>query len=393
MASQESSKSEWLFTKRALYRSGAFTINNPIAFLPQQAKNNALHTTSTGELEEPQGLTGDEAKKIYEDIVYSKGQTESSKKTRTSNKLATVIRAKETLTKLRRKSSSHLSSSKNHVKSNPPLSVAKLFLSAQLGDVKTLEQGLMAGCDVNTTDHYNWSLLMTAACAGHLPVVQLLLKYGAKWRDIRDQRGFDAVDLAAMGGHSDIVEILSPSQLPAADSSNNVCSSRKRLHSALDKESSFYCEVCVMEVTESVTDHNLSTVHQFNSQLHSADIPYSIPQSNKGFQLMIKRGWNPVKGLGPCEQGTRQPIKTVLKSDRQGLGSERKQKARVTHFASFDKSAIQCSSKRTRSISRRQDEEMDTPRLSKRARHDALQKDKQWEVDMRRYLSSDDHIY
>ena len=387
MVSQESSRREWLFTKRALYRSGAFTINNPISFLPQQVKDNAI--PSTHGPEEPQGLTGDEAKKIYEDIVYSKGQTENTKKTRTSNKKsATVIR---TLTKLRRKSNSRLGSSKTHVKSNPPLSVAKLFLSAQLGDVKTLEEGLVEGNDVNTTDHYNWSLLMTAAYAGHLAVVQLLLKHGAKWRDIRDQRGFDAVDLAAMGGHNDIVEILSPSQPPATDSSNNVHFLRKRCHSSLDEESSFHCEVCVMEVTGSVTEHNLSTVHQFNSQLHSVDIPYSIPQSNKGFQLMIKRGWNPEKGLGPCEQGTRQPIKTVLKSDRQGLGSKRRQKARVTHFASFDKSAIQCSSIRT---SRRQDEEeIATPRLSKRARYDALQKDKQWEVNMRRYLNSDDNLY
>ena len=395
--------SEWLFTKRALYRNGTFTLSNPISFLPQQVKDSTTATTNGPEEFErlTGGLTGDEAKKIYEDIVYSKGQTENTKKTRVSDKkLTTVVRAKEALNKLRRKSSlltGRFSSSKKHVKSSPPLSVAKLFLLVQSGDVKTLEQALIDGCDVNTTDNYNWSLLMSAACAGHAPVVQLLLKYGARWQDVRDHRGFDAADLAAMAGHNNIVEILSPSQAPASGS-NNVCSLRKRRHSVLDKDcyqNNFYCETCAMEVKGNETEHNLSTVHQFNSQFHSADIPYSIPQSNKGFQLMIKRGWNPENGLGPSEQGTLQPVKTVLKRDRQGLGAGRKQKPRVTHFASFDKSAIQCSPIRTRSVTRRQnkEEQMITPRSSKRARHDALQRDKQWEINMRRYLNADDNFY
>lgn len=396
MISQDSGSSKgnggWLFTKRALYRNGAFTLSNPIAFLPQQVKDSTLIAT-TKDPKGSQRLTGDEAKKIYEDIVYnSKGQTDNAKKTRTSNKLTTVARAKETLSKLRRKSSSL--TSRRHAKSNPPLSVAKLFLLVQSGDVTTLEQALMEGSDVNTTDSYNWSLLMSAAYAGHLPVVQLLLRHGAKWQDIRDHRGFNAADLAAMAGHDDIIEILSPS--PVTDSNNNGCSLRKRCHSALDKnyQTSFYCEICTMEVKGNETEHNLSTVHQFNSQFHSADIPYSIPQSNKGFQLMIKRGWNPENGLGPSEQGTLQPIKTVLKRDRQGLGSRGKQKPRVTHFASFDKSAIQCSPIRTRSVARRQDKELITPRSSKRARHDTLQKDKLWEINMRRYLNAgDDNLY
>ena len=397
MINQDSSNSEWLFTKRALYRNGAFTLSNPITFLPQQVQDNTLKTATTKDSEESQRLTreltGDEAKKIYEDIVYGKGQTENTKKTRASDKKTTVARVKKTLSKLQRKSS--LTSLRKHAKSSPPLSVGKLFLLVQSGDVTTLEQALMEGCDVNTTDNYKWTLLMSAAYAGHLPVVQLLLKHGAKWQDIRDHRGFDAVDLAAMAGHNNIVEILSPSPSLATDSDNNIRSLRKRRHSALDRggyQTSFYCETCAMEVKGNEMEHNLSTVHQFNSQFHSADIPYSIPQSNKGFQLMIKRGWNPENGLGPSEQGTLQPIKTVLKRDRQGLGSGRKQKPRVTHFASFDKSAIQCSPIRTRSVTRRQDEEqMITPRSSKRARYDALQKDKQWEINMRRYLNSDDN--
>ena len=403
----------WLFTKRALYQSGAFALNNPITFLPQQVKDSTLSedTTETDGLEKSKKLTGEEAKKIYEDIVCSEvcsnSQTENVKKTRTSDKKLTPVgRAKNSFTKLRRRSSSlisHFKPSKKQVKSNPPLSVSKLFQSVQSGDVYTLEQALLDGCDVNTRDAYSWSLLMSASYAGHLPVVQLLLTHGAIWRGVRDQRGLDAVALATIAGHRDIVEMLLPSttndctctQSSPDDSDVSLRSLRKRRCSALDEEyqSSYYCHTCEVQVQGDEMKHDLSTVHQFNSQFRTTDIPYSIPQSNKGYQMMVKRGWNPENGLGPTEQGTLQPIKTVLKRDRQGLGSGRKQKPRVTHFTSFDKSAIQRSPVRTRSISRRRDEEKITPRSSKRARRDALQKDKQWEINMRRYLNTDHDLY
>lgn len=399
---------EWLFTKRALYRSGAFALNNPITFLPQQVEHSTLlgDSTETDGAEESKKLTGEEAKKIYEDIVCSNGPTEITKETRTNDKKLTPVgKAKNSFTKLRRRSSSlisHFKPSKKQVKSNPPVSVPKLFQSAQSGDVYTLEQALLDGCDVNTRDAYNWSLLMSASYAGHLPVVQLLLSHGAAWRGVRDQRGFDAVDLATMAGHRDVVEMLLPStttnnctQSSPDDSDISLRSLRKRRRSALDEDyqSSFYCHTCKVQVQGDEMKHNLSTVHQFNSQFHTTDIPYSIPQSNKGYQMMIKRGWNPENGLGPTEQGTLQPIKTVLKRDRQGLGSGSKQKPRVTHFASFDKSAIQRCPVRTRSVARRQDEEKITPKSSKRARRDALQKDKQWEINMRRYLNTDHDLY
>lgn len=407
MINHDSGKTEWLFTRRAFYQNGAFTLRNPIVFLPQQVKDTSSKETAiTEDPEESQKLTGEEAKKIYEDIVNN-DHVENTEKIRTNDhKLTPVGRAKKAFTKFRRKSSllaNHFSSSKKHSKIDPPLSVAKLFQLTQSGDVETLGKALLhKECDVNTTDAFNWSLLMSAAYAGHLPVVQLLLKHGAKWQDVRDHKGFDAVDLAAMAGHNNIVELLSSSKTtdcshsPTTDSDISIRSLRKRRHSTQceDYHDTFYCQVCTMEVIGDEKKHHLSTVHQFNSQLHSSDIPYSIPQSNKGFQLMIKRGWNPENGLGPSEQGTLQPIKTVLKRDRQGLGSEKKQKPRVTHFTAFDKSAIRCSPIRTRSVTRRQDEEQNIiPRSCKRARRDALEKDKQWEANMRRYLNSDDNNY
>lgn len=388
-------------TRIALHQNRAFLLRDPIVFLPQQAKGASNDITTT---DGRQKLTGEEAKKIYEDIVCSDSRlTEDGEKKQTNGKKVGKV-----FTKFRRGSNSltsrFSSSTKKRTKTSnkhtQALSVDDLFQLTQCGDVSELENALESGhCDVNTTDTHNWSLLMCASYAGHLPVVQLLLKHGAKWRNIRDRRGLSAIDLARMAGHYNIIEVLSSSKTSGHSQSSDSSvtggrSSRKRHHLSLDEDYNnvFFCCVCGMEVKEDEKEHNLSTIHQFNSQFHSADIPYSIPQSNKGFQLMIKRGWNPENGLGPSEQGTLQPIKTVLKRDRHGLGSGKKQKPRVTHFTSFDKSAVQSSPIRTRSVTRSQrEEQMITPRLSKRARQDALKKDKQWEVNMRRYLNADDN--
>jgi hypothetical protein len=58
---------------------------------------------------------------------------------------------------------------------------------------------------------------------------------------------------------------------------------------------------------------------------------YSIPASNKGYQILVKGGWNREKGLGADGSGHKFPLKTVMKRDRAGLGGSTEEKARVTH--------------------------------------------------------------
>ena len=64
-----------------------------------------------------------------------------------------------------------------------------------------------------------------------------------------------------------------------------------------------------------------------------------ISQSNKGYQMLQKLGWTEDSGLGIQEQGRMEPVKTVLKKDRKGLGRS-KEKARVTHFSSYVESSF-----------------------------------------------------
>jgi len=391
----EASSTGWLFSRRALYQSRVLALHKPIAFLPEQVRV-ATPRQSVSSVDTP---SGEEVKKMYEDIVSQPSSKSLENTEKTWSGGTPMDKAKKALTKLQRRSGSltrrlSFSSSKKDSKSTT-VSATKLFRAAQSGDIVVIEEAIAQDkVDINVTDSYNWTLLMCAAYAGHQPVVELLMRHGAKWEEVRDRRGFNAADLATMGGHVSIVDLLvASSHQPSQSSADNVSvrSRKKRKRSVIEEAEKFYCSICQLEVNSlQVHEHNLSTVHQFNSQFRSTDIPYSIPHTNKGFQLLMKGGWNPEHGLGPGGQGVRQPVKTILKRDREGLGSGKKSKPRVTHFSSFDKSAIHRTPIRTRGVARRQEEEEELTRSSKRARQDALRKDKLWEMNMRRYLNGED---
>jgi len=61
----------------------------------------------------------------------------------------------------------------------------------------------------------------------------------------------------------------------------------------------------------------------------SCDPPNKLSESNIGFQLLKKSGWNEGTGLGATEQGRLNPVEPQLKQDRLGIGAELKTKKRV----------------------------------------------------------------
>ena len=79
-------------------------------------------------------------------------------------------------------------------------------------------------------------------------------------------------------------------------------------------------------------EHQTSILHQ----LHSGHAPprtvYGLPESNVGFRLMRKGGWDSEKGLGVEGTGRKYPIPTVFKRNRRGLGGGAAESARVTHY-------------------------------------------------------------
>lgn len=253
---------------------------------------------------------------------------------------------------------------------SPTVTEIDMFKFAQEGNLDDLQRGLSFGHDINIRDNYDWSLLMCASCAGHMTLVTYLLENGALWRGVVDRRGFDAAMIANRSGNYDIAEVIRSFKMKTKEMESH----------DLSEVSSFYCDICKREVTsELLHEHNVSTLHQFNCQHATGQTPYSLSTKNRGFQMMLQSGWDPTRGLGSDGQGHQYPIKTILKRDRNGLGSSSKQSPRVTHFAAGDVSAV-------KNIRWQQMRKKDA---TKKERKKLLQKERRWEIELRTYMNSD----
>jgi G-patch domain len=103
----------------------------------------------------------------------------------------------------------------------------------------------------------------------------------------------------------------------------------------------FMCLVCEATITSaSRAEHESSTLHIFNMKLASSARRVHLDESNKGFHLLTRMGWNIDQGLGPDNRGAVDPIRTTFKTDNSGLGVEKLQ-PRVTHFASHSTAEAQ----------------------------------------------------
>ncbi len=211
---------------------------------------------------------------------------------------------------------------------------------AQEGDIKTVESLLCEGSvDINVVDDFAWTALMCASYSGQRNVVSLLLRKGALWESYRNKSGQTALDLARRGGHLGIVGMLEGNQ------SMGTSEGHQTEKPAKFKKS--WCNICSLEYHKHESrrhQHKSSTVHLFNCQHKPTSTMYYIPESNVGFQLMMKEGWDKEKGLGRDGLGQKFPVKTILKRDRKGLGAADREdeaaKARVTHFKPFDVQAV-----------------------------------------------------
>lgn len=358
-----------------------------IVFVRERAKESRTQCNAECEtnVQVPQSeLSGNEAKNFYEHVISMpqescKGATTARRK-RKRSKAKQITRTSKTL--------------KTAQSSVSPTSVDEVFRKVQEGDLDRVVASVSSGvCDVNTTDQFHWTLLMSAAHAGHIHVVDYLLRVGAKWRDYVDKSGYNAVDLAKKAGHLSLACFIETYErcVVEGDEERETASqdggSKRHTKSRHPKATTYYCDECKQTVTDNPTErHTTSTVHQFSCQ-HRPPVPgYAIPRSNRGYQMMLRGGWNPDRGLGSEQEGRKYPVKTVLKQDRLGFGQSvagsSQGKARVTHFAAFDERAVKRRSERF-------DKSATAPR--KKDILTAAHKDKQWEVRMRRYMNNDDY--
>lgn len=217
----------------------------------------------------------------------------------------------------------------------PILSQRQLFLAAQSDQAEAVGNGL-SYFKIDSVDEFGWTLLMTAACAGSLQVVQLLVESGAD-TTIKDKAGSTALSLAQKKNRTEVVAFL---QLKDTNSENEGDIKEIEQEQKVYNIDPFKCEACdkvIVGMDES--SHKASVGHQLKAGPAAPRTIYGISETNRGFQMLLNDGWNRDKGLGAKGQGKKFPVKTVLKQDRRGIGAETS-KARVTHFKPNDPSSV-----------------------------------------------------
>ena len=383
---------------RILCRTLPFDSGKAILFLPEKGRQGTTSGDTyrgKGEGESCRKLAGDEAKQFYEDVLSMPEQSTKTDRRDSKGKNRTGSRPLRT-SRLRHRGV--VVSGVEPKEDAGFISVSQLFRSAQEGDLVSLRSALSRpdkAYDVNVLDNFNWTLLMCASHAGHVDVVSYLLSKDAKWREFVDRSGYNAVDLARAAGHYDVAELIenyeyfqdyhfhryhTGKRSGEGSGDTKVYSPSKRR-----KRASYYCQTCelnVVKLSDSAGKHETSTVHQFSCQHHPKVSSYGIPESNRGYRMLLRGGWDPGKGLGSLEQGQQYPVKTILKQDRLGFGLNSKESGpRVTHFSAHDKDAV-----RTRRERERVGKE--SSNKTKREMVKAAEREKRWEIRMRQYMST-----
>jgi len=307
---------------------------------------------------------GNEAKAAYEEII----QQSSS---------ATTVRLKYSKSKSvgsQSNSGTNLASVNAQLKrtTTPDDIVAKFTINTLLKAVEQKDlkflQKYMTSENVNISDDFGWTPLMSAAYCGHLDIVQFLLSLGAN-KKIRDKSGLTAAQLALKKNYLNIVALLKKKSELSCNNNQSlanvsrICNTNVLPIRSISIESSaehdkdafnfiekktqfsqsipFYCEICEATFQETTPPkHENSTLHIFNTKPKLKHTIYGISRQNKGYRMLLNTGWDEEVGLGPSGKGIKYPIKTCLKIDRKGLGQPTENEYKVTHFKPNDTAAV-----------------------------------------------------
>jgi FOG: Ankyrin repeat len=256
-------------------------------------------------------LTGEEAKCIYEEIVSSFYPHADQLTTGTAHGKV---------------KGAHVNSSESSVRilcQDRERLVNAVMKEAQNNNVARVTELLSDLRNVDVTDQYGWTPLMSAACAGALDVVKFLISRKAD-ANVRDKSGNTCVSLARRQGHLAVVHAITEGHRETGTESQPMRT----------RHVEFYCESCGQSFCNTSREQHTTTIVHLLSSRPCITVPtvYSIPASNKGYQILVKRGWDREKGLGADGSGRKFPLKTVMKQDREGLGGGTQEKAQVTHF-------------------------------------------------------------
>jgi len=272
-------------------------------------------------------LSGEEVQNIYMSIINSTSKKDEKK---------VDMKKSDIKKKFKLKKSGESSQIKKH-------SLLAFFSAAQNGDLQIIKEFVATQSRLlDRRDEFGWTALMISSHCGHLEIVKFLVRSGAAWYGVMDRGGNDAYTLACNGGHPQLAhfllhhrEILSQERIQQMTEEALRSVKRERL----------WCDDCQKHFYASERgdkkDHQATIPHQL-SQLKGArpQSHFLINHMNRGYQLLRQQGWDGESGLGPRSDGRKFPVKTILKRDRDGLGLDTSQVARVTHFKPNDASSV-----------------------------------------------------
>ncbi|XP_043605625.1 G patch domain and ankyrin repeat-containing protein 1 homolog isoform X2 [Bombus pyrosoma] len=323
-------------------------------------------TISTEKEDHCLGFQNDEARKAYDEITNEQSDvTSHPEQKHYKSKIFNnqVITAKQFSSNER---------TKHNQIATEKVTINAILKAVEQKDLKFLSK-YVTWENVNLTDDFGWTPLMSAAYCGHLDVIEFLLNLGAN-RKARERSGLTAAQLALKKNYLNIVALLKkksepnkepnktlPETVTNASGTNidvplqirselvghlNNCTDI--IHKGNDdrKECSnegtgFYCKICKVNFYQTTwKKHETSTLHIFNSKPKLTNIMYGISKQNKGYQMLLNYGWDEQGGLGPTGKGMKYPIKTCLKSDRKGIGqSNEKEYRALKHIQQVEEKA------------------------------------------------------
>lgn len=217
--------------------------------------------------------------------------------------------------------------------------ICKFLTAAQNNNVESLTE-MYRKCPniLNSVDSFGWTALMCASQSCAKDSMKCLLNWKADIH-FKDRTNRTAVSVARS---QDIVNLITEYSDDQPVTENDIQGHFEDIH----------CSFCNVNFKSNMLkQHETSTLHIFHSGGRKHRTYYGIPKNNKGYQLLLRTGWNQEKGLGPDGKGSKFPIKTVLKTDRHGIGAS-KDIAKVTHFHAKDLSSVSHRKERQRTLNK-----------------------------------------
>lgn len=242
------------------------------------------------------------------------------------------------------------------------------FMAVECNDQRRIGMLVRQGLALTAArDSYGWTLLMSACAQGNAAMTRFLLALetvDCEWTVAVDTSGRSARDIAGQQGHVSVVQLLdefvgaaergaAAMQLLmqcdaelAADKSEEIEPDPGPGGSSDSAEMAAsvggFCAICQAERLGTEAVHAHSIPHLVACQHFVSHRQFVLGEANKGFQIMKQFGWAEA-GLGPLEKGRLLPVKTVLRTDRRGVGAAASTtfKSRVSHYAPHDDTAVQ----------------------------------------------------